>query len=199
MVHNDQEQSLKINPRDIMKKLVLEGGLSLLQYCSRDELLMMLNCNDLITRIAALVMMTDIMENSSLPVFKYIKYRSDVSISKCSLRVSSESMKLCSVVFVRKEYLLVYPIDNGTTSEVPACKIGLDNCFIFLQPESCALSFILPGAFPITLQFETFVCISAITCSQQEFALWRDRFQYMKVYNQYDYHYTESHVVSRIC
>ena len=63
-------------------------------------------------------------------------------------------MKPCTVVFVRKDYFVVYPLENDAISEVPVYKIGLKNCFLYLEAASNALSFMLPGACPVTLQFE---------------------------------------------
>lgn len=153
-VHNGHLGQYLISPAQIMKKLILEGGIEILQYCSRDEIMMMLNCSYVTAQTLALILMTEIMECSSLPLFNYIKYRNDVSSTKCYLRINNDPMKPCTVVFVQKEYFVVYPLENEVISEVPIYKIGLKNCFLYLEAASNALSFMLPGACPVTLQFE---------------------------------------------
>lgn len=155
-VHNDNLEQNVISPTQIMKKLILEGGLEVFQNCSRDEIMMMLNCSHVTTQILALIIMTEIMECSSLPLFNYIKYRNDVSVTKCSMRFNNDPMKLYNVVFVRKDYFVVYSVENDNICEVPVYKIGLTNCFLYLEAASNALSFMLPGACPVTLQFEKY-------------------------------------------
>ena len=140
-VHNDHLGQYLISPTQIMKKLILEGGTEVLQYCSRDEIMMMLNCSHVTTQILALIVMTEIMECSSLPLFNYIKYRNDVSVTKCHLRINNDPMKPYSVVFVRKDYFVVYPHEDDVICEVPVYKIGLTNCFLYLEAASNALSF----------------------------------------------------------
>lgn len=89
--------------RNILEKIVLEGGEEILQFCSEYELLMLMKIHAFTIQLAAFVMTADLCHSSVLPVYRMLALLQDADRCNCRYKYVNEPYMDCTAVFVVAE------------------------------------------------------------------------------------------------
>ena len=95
--------------KSILEKIVLEGGEEILQFCSKYELLMLMNIHAFTIQLAAFVMTAELCHSSVLPTYRLLSLLQDADRFNCRYKYVNDPYMDCTAVFV---------VAEGASSEV---------------------------------------------------------------------------------